>query len=355
MSPPADILGAAPTWAGVLVLSVLALGAAALIAHRRILGPVMLGRPGRTDRPLERLAGAVRPVLGQAKVLQSVSARDRAGLAHLAIFWGFISFALSYALFIFADSAWPPLSERVLTPLGVTVFATYLDALAAALIIVVCWAAARRWVAAPPRLSFDLTRRPEAAAILAAVAALMALSLLSGAALAASGDAGPHADSPISGGLGAALSGAGLGERAASSLHAAAWWLHLVVILGFGIYIPLSKHAHILGAPVSFFMRRLGPTGALSTPDLETAETFGAASARELSRKQLIDGYACAVCGRCSEACPATAAGRRCPTPKSSPPSPPGWSCCSTTAASASGSTASPPTMPKPPSPPAAA
>ena len=310
MSPPADILGAVPTWAGVLALTALAVAAASAIVWRRIVRPVMLGRPGGTDRPLERLAGAVRPVLGQAKVLQSVSARDRAGLAHLAIFWGFLSFLLSYLLFIFADSAWPPLSERVLTPLGVTVFAAYLDVLAALLIAVVCWAAARRWIAAPPRLSFDLTRRPEAAAILAAVAALMALSLISGAALSASGDAGPHARSPVSGAIGAGLGALGLGEGGASAMHAAAWWLHLCVILGFGVYIPLSKHAHVLGAPASFFMRSLGAPSALSTPDLETAESFGAGAVRDFSRKQLIDGYACAVCGRCTEACPAAAAGR---------------------------------------------
>ena len=86
------------------------------------------------------MLGAVRPVLGQAKVLQSVSVSDRAGLAHLFIFWGFLSFLLSYVLFIFADSAWRPFSGWLITDTGVTVFASYLDVLAALFLLVISWA-----------------------------------------------------------------------------------------------------------------------------------------------------------------------------------------------------------------------
>ena len=50
--------------------------------------------------------------------------------------------------------------------------------------------------------------------------------------------------------------------------------------------------------------------GTLATPDLETAETFGAARLQDFTRKQLLDGYACAVCGRCSDVCPANISGK---------------------------------------------
>ena len=43
-----------------------------------------MGKPGRSDRPLVRILGAVKPAFGQSKVLQSVSLKDRAGLgAHV--------------------------------------------------------------------------------------------------------------------------------------------------------------------------------------------------------------------------------------------------------------------------------
>jgi Fe-S oxidoreductase len=51
--------------------------------------------------------------------------------------------------------------------------------------------------------------------------------------------------------------------------------------------------------------------GTLPTPtDLETAETFGAARAPDFTWKELLDGYACAVCGRCTDVCPANISGK---------------------------------------------
>ena len=44
--------------------------------------------------------------------------------------------------------------------------------------------------------------------------------------------------------------------------------------------------------------------------DLETAEHFGAGRVDQFSWKQLLDGYACAVCGRCTDVCPANISGK---------------------------------------------
>ena len=53
-------------------------------------------RTGRPLRPARCAAsfGALPFIFGQRKVLQRVSLRDRAGLAHFFIFWGFLSFSL---------------------------------------------------------------------------------------------------------------------------------------------------------------------------------------------------------------------------------------------------------------------
>ncbi len=310
MTPPENLFAIIPVWVGVYVLAALALTVAGLVLYQRVFRLVLLGRPGRTDRPITRLIGTLRPVLGQVKVLQSVSLNDRAGLAHLFIFWGFLSFSLSYLLFIFADSAWRPFSAWLLTDTGVRVFASYLDVVALAFLLVIPWAVARRWMQRPRRLSFDLTQRPDAGIILALVALLMALTLLTEAMYTASGGGGPHGDAMVGRAIGEVLADAGISTGVANGFQGFFWWLHLGVILGFGIYIPLSKHMHMIGAPISFFMRSLDPPGTLATPDLDTAETFGAASIQDFTRKQLLDGYACAVCGRCSDVCPANISGK---------------------------------------------
>ena len=153
---------------------------------------------------------------------------------------------------------WRQFSITLLTETGVRVFAGYLEVLAVVLLVAVVWGAVRRWAATPRRLSFDLTQKPEAAIILVLIGGLMALTLLTEAFHAASGADGPAA-APIGAALGDLFVGAGIGEDAASVLHSLAWWAHLGLILGFAVYIPMSKHAHLIGAPLSFLFP--GPGG----------------------------------------------------------------------------------------------
>ncbi len=313
MVPPDDILGAIPTWVGLYLVSAAAFAAAGLVLYRRVVRLIMLGKPvNRFDHPVRRLIGAIGPTLGQSKVLQRVSLRrDRAGLAHVTVFWGFLTFTLSYILFIFADSAWRPFSAWLLTDVGVKAFAYYVDIVAATLLAVLIWAALRRWVATPRRLSFDLTQQPEAAIILVLIALLMILTLLTEAFYVAAGGAGPTASAPISPAIGRLFMDAGLPGGVASSLHQLAWWAHVAVILGFAVYIPLSKHMHLIASPFGFVFRSLEPMGTLSTPtDLETAERFGASRLQDFTWRELLDGYACAVCGRCTDSCPANISGK---------------------------------------------
>ena len=36
-----------------------------------------------------------------------------------------------------------------------------------------------------------------------------------------------------------------------------AWWIHLLIILTFLVYIPQSKHAHLIAGPVNVYLNRL--------------------------------------------------------------------------------------------------
>lgn len=91
-----------------------------------------------------------------------------------------------------------------------------------------------------------------------------------------------------------------------------AWWLALGVILVFVPWFPRTKHFHLMMAPFNYLTRpqRRSP-GALDRLDLEddAAAQFGAAKLEDLAQTQIVDAYACIMCNRCQDACPAYAAG----------------------------------------------
>ena len=313
MVPPDNLFGAIPIAVGVYIVTAFAFALSGAIVYRRVFRLISLGRPtNRLDRPVRRMIGAIPLILGQSKVLQRVSLRrDRAGLAHFFIFWGFLSFLASYIMFIFGDSVWRPLSSTLLTDAGVRVLGFYLDVLALSFFVVLTWAVLRRWVAKPHRLAFDLTQKKESAIILALIGLLMALTLLTEASYVASGGEGPHASPPIGAAIGDLFERSGASQGLFNGLQGFFWWAHLGVILGFSIYIPLSKHMHIIAAPLSFLTRSLEPRGTLATPkDLETADSFGAAKIQDFTWRELLDGFSCAVCGRCTDVCPAHISGK---------------------------------------------
>ena len=318
MVPPSDIFGVIPTWVGVYlaVLAASCLGGYAL--YRRVFWLVMQGKPvARFDRPLERLTGAITIVLGQRKVLQRVGSTDPrsrrmdlSGIGHASIFWGFLSFSLSYTIFIFGGVIWFPLPETLLTETGVRLFSIYLDIFALVILLALVWALFRRWLAKPHRLQFDLTRSVESVIIVGLTGGLMIATLLVHAFYVAEGGAGPEASVFIGGALGRWFVSMGLTESAAASLQIISWWVHLGVILGFGVYVPFSKHIHMVAAPLNAYFRSLEPRGTLAPIDLENAEHFGAGRVQDFTWKELLDGYACAVCGRCTDVCPASLTGK---------------------------------------------
>lgn len=89
------------------------------------------------------------------------------------------------------------------------------------------------------------------------------------------------------------------------------YWMHLLMVLGFLIYIPNSKHLHILAAAPNIFFRRLDIVKPFPKTDFEAENpAFGMANAKEQSWKGVLDLYACTECGRCEEMCPASMTGK---------------------------------------------
>lgn len=91
------------------------------------------------------------------------------------------------------------------------------------------------------------------------------------------------------------------------------WWLALGLILIFVPYFPYTKHAHLFMGPFNFISRpgrrALGRLAAIDFED-ENLEQFGAITLTDLSRTQLVDPFACIMCNRCQEVCPAYVTGK---------------------------------------------
>jgi len=91
------------------------------------------------------------------------------------------------------------------------------------------------------------------------------------------------------------------------------FWFALGSILLFFPYFPYSKHIHLFVAPINYLLRpeRNSP-GQLDPLDFEdeNIEHFGVAYIEQFSWSQLLDAYACIMCYRCQEVCPAYHTGK---------------------------------------------
>ncbi len=96
------------------------------------------------------------------------------------------------------------------------------------------------------------------------------------------------------------------------AIHAA-YWTSLGTLMAFIPYFPYSKHVHLFFAPLNYLLKpERRSIGELGTLDLEdtSLQQLGAAKLTDLGWEQLMDAYACIMCFRCQEVCPAYATGK---------------------------------------------
>ncbi|MDH3253856.1 MAG: (Fe-S)-binding protein [Acidobacteriota bacterium] len=85
------------------------------------------------------------------------------------------------------------------------------------------------------------------------------------------------------------------------------WWLAMGLIVLFLPYFPRSKHLHLMVAPVNLALDKRTPRGELEK--VQDASHPGAATLTELPWPNILDSFACIMCNRCQDACPAHASG----------------------------------------------
>jgi Fe-S oxidoreductase len=282
-------------WSVIFAIVLVAAWVAFALRIRQLVRLMRIGRPeNRFDQIGERIKYFTLMVLGQRGVLRD----PLPGIAHFFTFWGFIIIQLD-ALNLWAEAfhfTIPVISSRP--------FAVLLDVSVVLAFLAIIEFTYRRLVLRPKQLESQHHSMTDAFVILGMISlVLVTLFFFEVFSYVATGGAAWTLFGAL---VGPAWSN--IPVQTATALARIFWWANVVVVLSFLIYIPNSKHLHLLATPFNVFFRNLRPKGALDLiPNLEEREDYGVHKVNQFTWKQLLDGYACTECGRCNSVCPALA------------------------------------------------
>ena len=275
---------------------------------KRILSYIKLGqKENRFNNPSERIKNIFKVAFGQTKLLRE----PVAGLIHFFIFWGFMVFLIAVVEAI-VQGFLPFFSFHFLGPIF-SIITLVQDFLGVLVSVSVLYSLFRRFVQKVPRL--DVKGHKVDAAFILCMILLVVISMFGQniTFIAINNFNLPENEfRPISYQL-ATLFSVGRNETTIL-LNEIFWWLHILTIFTFMNYLPYSKHFHVFTSIPNVYFSKIGNYKfALKKLNLEdeNATQFGVADFDHLSWKQILDGYSCTECGRCSSVCPAATTGKK--------------------------------------------
>lgn len=317
------------------VLFIILTGIAGYFAFKgysRVYKNVMLGKKeDLTDRPAERFNNMLLVALGQKKMFKNITP----AVLHLFIYVGFVitqielieifidGFTGHHRIIYHAVEGIPALR-------AIYVFTiSFIEVLSVTVFIVTVCFLIRRWILRVPRLNMpELKGWPVKDATIILLGEIYLLTCIFSMN---TGDMAMH-----NGEYGFLVSGwlmpvfSGWSYTAVHVVERLGWWGHFVGVLAFLVYLPYSKHLHIMLAFPNVYFSRLDPKGYIpnmpeitkeiklmmdpsATPPEPSSEPvkFGAKDVFDLSWKNLLDAYSCTECGRCTAACPANLTGKK--------------------------------------------
>ncbi|WP_026499769.1 (Fe-S)-binding protein [Caldibacillus debilis] len=259
-----------------------------------------LGKKAEFDKRLkERVKQFVVYVFGQKKLLKD----KKSGAIHVMMFYGFI-----LVQFGAVDFIWKGIRPGSHLPLGPLYpwFTFFQEIVTLLVLTAVAWAFYRRYIEKLVRLKRGLKN----GLVLIFIGTLMFAVLFGNGMMMIWEGREAGWSEPVASAI--ALGFSFLNKTGAFVLFYLFWWIHLLVLLIFLVYIPQSKHFHLIMAPVNVFVSRPDKPGKLNKIDFEdeSQESFGVGKIEDFTRLQLIDLYACVECGRCTNMCPATGTGK---------------------------------------------
>lgn len=261
---------------------------------------IRLGKPVEFELNFgERFREILINVFGQKKLLKDM----KSGIMHVIMFYGFIIIQFGAI-----DLFWKGLQKGGHLPLG-PLYGPFLFLQEITTFLVLAatlYAFYRRYIEKLARLK----RNFKSGLVIIFLTTLMFSILMAAGFEKIWLGHGSDVYTPISSSI-ASLFG-GLSSEIAGGIFYVFWWLHALVLFTFLVYVPQSKHFHLLMGPVNVFLKRQQPPAKLSMIDFEdeSVEEYGVGKITDFTQKQLIDLYACVECGRCTSMCPASGTGK---------------------------------------------
>ncbi|HEY4218885.1 MAG TPA: (Fe-S)-binding protein, partial [Gemmatimonadaceae bacterium] len=261
----------------------------------------------RIDHPLVRIKNFLEIGIAQKKIFRD----SVAGPMHAAIFWGFMVLTAG-TVEILIQGVFSTFSYALFLPTPIYgLYALSQDAFAVLVLGAIGFAFYRRLVLHPKRLDGDNLEHTDALIILSMIGGLMATLLLANACqyLIEPSTIGPEK-------FASRLIAMAIRPIDPEPTHLATgfFWAHALLVLTFLNYLPYSKHLHVVTSLFNVFLSNTsgpGQKGVMRAMDLEAdVEKFGASDVEDLSWKNLLDGYSCTECGRCTSSCPANLTGK---------------------------------------------
>jgi Fe-S oxidoreductase len=237
---------------------------------------------------------------------------------HVMIGWSFLALVLTDL----TDPIYAFTGMRALDQLGLVghLYQSLADAANAAVLIGILFMVIRRWIVRPADLStrettlllpgtrFGIKRD---SVIVATFIVVCNTARLFNTSFYLAGTGEPNSWEPIASTVAGLWSGMDAGAIALGE-HVA-FWLYFGAILAFLPYFPYSKHIHMAFAPINIALKperkSIGQLGYINLND-QSIEQFGAAKMSNLGWEQILDSYACIMCFRCQEVCPAYNTGK---------------------------------------------
>ena len=270
------------------------------VAAVKILLQVRRWSRGRSEERLLPLSERLRDLFRRAVVQRSIGDRDPfAGVMHRMIFWGFaVLFVATVLTGIEHD-----LGFHLLHGAFYLIFAFAADFFGLLFVVGVSLAIVRRYVLRPPFLSH--VRPGDAAALVFLLLVGLTGFWLEGARIALEGWPA-HERLSFVGWMSGLLLSPFVPAGDWSAPHRILWSLHVAAIVALFASLPFTRLLHMFATPANILFRAR-PLGALKP---QPEDEIPQATLESFTWKQLLELDACTSCGRCSAACPATAAGK---------------------------------------------
>jgi len=313
-----QLFGFFPTVILSFLLPIAGVGLFTYIMARRIAPLVRANPDNRFDRIPERIKNLVVVWLGQIRQPRYMLA----GVLHIMIFAGFLVLSIRSTTLVVVG-----LSDGFVLPgfdgvLG-AVYNFFKDYAATGVLIACIIAAVRRGIYKPARYAvpekYGHDHTAEAVFVLGIISTLMiSESLFEASELAYTlqETGADHFVAPLS--L-VWIFKAMLGSSSLSflqGLHVVMYYVHDLAFFFFLCFLPMGKHFHVITSIFNVFFMRVRKGNikpvmhGVKDDELDELESFGVKKLEDFTWKHMLDFYSCADCGRCSDQCPANAAGR---------------------------------------------